>query len=344
MKRIVLSDLRKFSVINAPVPEVSGDFDVQIKISSVGICGSDIHYFRTGRIGDQVISYPFTPGHECTGIVVKTGAKVSQIHPGDRIVIEPAISCGTCDQCLAARPHTCRQLKFLGNPSEMEGALQEYIVLPEKSCFKLPDNVSLTDGIIVEPLTIALYAAGFNCGRKDLAILGFGPIGICTFKALKWQYPDANMFVTDKIAARVDHANMLGAHWSGNPLEADIAGEMLKSNPSGMDTVIECCGQQEAITQAVELLRPGGQLIVIGIPEEDAMVFNAHQIRRKEIMIHNVRRQNNQYPHALDLLGSRQIDFGGFISHTFQPGQIQEAFELVEAYHDGVIKAVIEFE
>ena len=344
MKKIVLSNLRKFSIIEEPKPQISSDYDVLIKISAVGICGSDIHYFKTGRIGDQIISYPFIPGHECTGIVKETGAKVSKISAGDRIAIDPAISCGTCDQCRGGRNHTCRNLKFLGNPAELDGCLQEYIILQEDCCFRLSETISLTDSIIIEPLTIALHAVGFNIGKENIAVLGCGPIGLCTLFALKYHLPDSNIFMTDKVDARLSFALAKGANWTGNPLKVDVFEEIVKKNPQGMDSVFECCGQQEAITQAIDLLKPGGQLIVVGIPEEDIISFDAHKMRRKELSIHNVRRQNNKYNDALEILDKKRININGFVSHKFKIGQIQKAFDLVEAYRDGVIKAVIEFD
>jgi L-iditol 2-dehydrogenase len=343
MKKIVLSDLRKFSISDEPKPEISSDTDVLVKISSVGICGSDVHYFKTGRIGDHIIKFPFTLGHEFSGIIESVGSKVKKILPGDRIAIDPAISCGICDQCQQGRAHTCRNLKFIGNPSELEGALKEYMVIPQECCFKLPETLTLSDGVIIEPFTIGLHAVDFNVGRENIAILGSGPIGISTLLALKYKFPDSNVFVTDKIDERLLYASNKGAYWTGNPLKTNIVDEILKEIPQGMDTVFECCGQQEAITQAIELLKPGGQLIVVGIPEEYNVSFDAHTLRRKEISIQNVRRQNDKCDEAIEILEKKAINLDGFISHKFHPDKIQEAFELVEAYKDGVIKAVIEF-
>src|SRR5512137_1373554 len=111
--------------------------DVKIRMLVLGICGSDIHYYTTGKIGSQVVQYPFTVGHECAGIVVETGSKVTRVQKGDIIAIEPAMWCGSCDQCLAGRHHTCRKLRFLGCPGQAEGSLSEFIVMPETSCFQL---------------------------------------------------------------------------------------------------------------------------------------------------------------------------------------------------------------
>jgi L-iditol 2-dehydrogenase len=344
MRKVVLTNLRKFEIVEEPKPEISSDYDVLIKISDVGICGSDVHYFKTGRIGNQIITFPFTLGHECSGIVESIGNRVRKISVGDRIAIDPAISCGTCDQCQDGRSHTCRNLKFMGNPLDMEGSLQDYIILPEACCFKLPDSVSLADGVIIEPLTVAMHAVSFTKAKENIGILGFGPIGLCTYYALKYKNPISNLFVTDKIDDRVSLSLKNGAKWAGNPLTTDIVNEILTENPQGLDIVYECCGQQEAINQAIDLLKPGGHLIVIGIPEEDFIEYDAHNMRRKEICVQNVRRQNEMYDDALDLLGKGKINVDRFISHNFKIDQIQKAFELVEGYRDGVMKAVVEFD
>jgi L-iditol 2-dehydrogenase len=344
MKKVVLAELRKFSIIDAEKPKILSESDVLIKIASVGICGSDVHYFKTGRIGNQIVQFPFTLGHECSGFVEEVGAKVSQLATGDRIAIDPAISCGTCDQCKLGRRHTCRNLKFLGNPLELEGALQEYIVLPEMCCFKLPETVSLEDGLTIEPLTIAMHAVHFNQGNQNIAILGFGPIGFCTYQALKYQHVNSNIIVTDKIDDRVSISIKKGAGWAANPLKRDIVKEILAKYPQGLDTVFECCGQQEAINQAIHLLKPGGQLIVIGIPEEDMIEYDAHTMRRKELSVQNVRRQNEKVEEAIQLLGNGQIKMDGFITHKFSINNIQEGFELAENYGDSIMKAIVNFD
>jgi threonine dehydrogenase-like Zn-dependent dehydrogenase len=189
-----------------------------------------------------------------------------------------------------------------------------------------------------------MHAVNFNKGKENFAILGFGPIGLCTFTALRNQHPSADIYVTDKIDHRISLSLDRGAKWAGNPLKDDVIDEVLTACPQGLDTVFECCGQQEAIDQAVQLLKPGGQLVVVGIPEEDTITYNPHDMRRKEISLQNVRRQNEQVEEAITLLGNNQIKMDGFITHKFNINNIQEGFGLVEKYADGVIKAVVNFD
>ena len=130
MKAMMLTGIRQMEMQDVPVPVIQNDNDVLLKIEYVGVCGSDVHYYETGRIGSQIVQYPYAVGHECTATVVKIGSGVIGLKEGDPVVVEPAISCGYCDQCQAGRPHTCRQLKFLGCPGQIDGCLSEYIVMP----------------------------------------------------------------------------------------------------------------------------------------------------------------------------------------------------------------------
>jgi L-iditol 2-dehydrogenase len=344
MKKAALSGLSTFSMIEAYIPSIKSGDDILVKVSTVGICGSDIHYFQSGRIGNQIINYPFTPGHEFTGTIAEIGPTVQELKPGDRVAIDPAISCGHCDQCRANRSHTCRNLQFIGNPVELEGCLQEYIVVPAKCCFKLPEYISSNDGVIIEPLTIALHALDFMTKGGDIAVLGCGPIGLSTLYALKAGSESRHILMTDKIESRLEFAKSKGADWTGNPLGIDLVTEVKKMLPLGVDTVFECCGKPEAIYQAMEILKPGGQLIVIGIPEEDEIAVDFHTLRRKEITINNVRRQNGKFNKAIELMKSEKIDFKGLITHSFNIEQTQTAFETVASYSDGVIKAIIQLD
>ena len=158
MKAIVLTGIKQMEMVDKPDPEIKNSKDVLIKLGIVGVCGSDVHYYNSGQIGSQVVEFPFQVGHECAGTVEAIGADVTQVKPGDRIAVEPAISCWKCDQCLAGRHHTCRELKFLGCPGQVEGCLAEYMVMPEECCFPISDDMTLEEGAISEPLAIGVYA------------------------------------------------------------------------------------------------------------------------------------------------------------------------------------------
>ncbi|MDD5697331.1 MAG: alcohol dehydrogenase catalytic domain-containing protein [Victivallaceae bacterium] len=157
MKAMRLTGIRGMEMLEVDKPQITADNDVLIKMARVGICGSDVHYYACGKIGSQVIQYPFTVGHEGSGIVAAAGSAVSRVKPGDAIAIEPGMPCHHCDQCLRGREHTCRKLIYLGCPGQAEGCLSEYIVMKEESCFPLGENITLEEGALSEPLSIGVY-------------------------------------------------------------------------------------------------------------------------------------------------------------------------------------------
>ena len=345
MKAMMLTGIRQMEMKEVPTPAVMNDLDVRIKMKTLGVCGSDIHYYVSGRIGSQVVEYPFTVGHEGAGEVVEIGKRVSRVKPGDRIAIEPAMPCWECDQCRAGRPHTCRQLRFLGCPGQAEGSLSEYIVMPESSCFKIPEHMSYDEAAISEPLAIGLYAVKQSIPMKGakVGILGFGPIGMSVaLPALAMGAKE--IYVTDKIDKRLLMAERTGASLTGNPDQEDVVEKISGRVPELLDVVFECCGQQDAMDNAVDLLKPGGKLMIIGIPEFDHWSFPTDKIRRKELCIQNVRRQNEAVQPALDMIASGEISVGSMATHRFPFDRTKEAFDLVAAYGDGVMKAMIDFD
>lgn len=331
-------------MIEIPMPEILHENDVLIKMKVVGVCGSDVHYYTQGKIGSQIVQYPFPVGHEGAGEVVEVGTAVTSVKPGDRIAIEPAMPCGKCDQCRAGRPHTCRKLKFLGCPNQADGCLTEFIVMPEKSCFMISDTMSYTEAAISEPMAIGLYAVNQSILMKGatIGILGFGPIGMSVLLSAIAKGATA-IYVTDLIDDRLQIARESGALWTGNPAKADVVKAIKTSEPLLLDVVFECCGKQEAIDQAIEILKPGGKLMMIGIPEFDRWSFPVDQMRHKEICIQNVRRQNHSVEETLDLMESGKINVSKMATHRFPFSRTKEAFDLVTAYKDGVMKAMIDF-
>ena len=344
MKAIMLTGIRQMEMRDIPEPQILNPGDVKIRMAVVGVCGSDIHYYTQGRIGSQVVRYPFTVGHEGAGIVTETGHGVTRVRPGDTVAIDPAMPCWECDQCKAGRHHTCRKLRFLGCPGQAEGCLMEYIVMPETSCFPLTGSLNPDHGSISEPLAIGVYAVKKSEITKDLSIgiLGFGPIGMSVMLAAKAEGA-GRIFVTDKINERLSVAEKEKADLTGNPLSEDIVKKILEKEPQGPNIIFECCGQQEAFDQAVDLLRPGGKLVVIGIPEFDNWSMNVEKTRRKELSVQFIRRQVDCTGIAIEMMKEGTIDISNMVTHRFPFSNAKEAFELVSGYGDGVMKAMIDF-
>lgn len=331
-------------IFEIPDPQITNNTDVLIKMKTLGVCGSDVHYFNHGKIGGQIVQYPFPVGHEGAGEVIAIGKAVKRIRVGQRIAIEPAMSCGNCDQCLSGRPHTCRELKFLGCPGQADGCLSEYIIMPDTSCIPISDKLSFDQAAISEPLAIGVYAVKQSVSMKGaiIGILGFGPIGMSVLLPAVSQGAD-KVYVTDKIDKRLEIAKKCGATWTGNPDKEDVILSIKEKEPLLLDVVFECCGKQEAIDQAIEMLKPGGKLMIIGIPEFNRWSFSVDKLRHNEITITNVRRQVNCVEAALEMMEDGRIDIGLMPTHRFSFEDTQKAFELVAGYKDGVMKAMIDF-
>lgn len=342
MRAALLTGIKQFEIRQVPESKIINDTDVLIRIKTVGVCGSDVHYYTSGKIGSQVVQFPFIIGHEAAGTVERTGSKVTRVKPGQRIAIDPAVSCGHCDQCKAGRENTCRELLFLGSPKQLDGCLCEYIVLHEKCCFPIKKSMTYEQATLSEPLAIGVYSIKRSMlpVKANVAILGAGPIGMSVFHVLRTKNV-GNVYITDKIEQRLTFSNKLNPKWSGNPDCSDIVKEISKFEPLLLDVVFECCGDKEAIGQAIQLLKPGGTLLIMGITETDEVSFPIHVLRRKEITIINIRRQVHCTQEAIDLLDRRQVNMDSMATHHFRLEETQKAFDLVANYKDGVMKAII---
>ena len=253
--------------------------------------------------------------------------------------------CWTCDQCRAGRPHTCRKLRFLGCPKQAEGCLSEYVVMPQTSCFALAPSITDDEAALSEPLAIGVYAvkSSIPMAGAKVGILGAGPIGLSVMLAARAQGA-ARIVMTDKIDSRLALACKSGADWGGNPLRGDVIQEITRLEPAQLDVVFECCGQQDALDQGIELLKPGGKLMVVGIPPTlERVSFKIDTLRHKEICIQNVRRQNHCVQATLDMITRREVDVNFMVTHRYPFARTQDAFDLVAGYQDGVVKAMINF-
>ena len=251
--------------------------------------------------------------------------------------------CFECDQCKTGRENTCRRLRFLGCPGQAEGCLCEYIIIPETSCITIPDHMTFDEAAISEPLAIGLYAVkrSMPVSGMNIAILGFGPIGMSVMLTAK-AMGAKKICVTDILDYRNKMAELSGAFITGNPDKENVVSKISCSIPEEPDTVFECCGQQEAIENAIDMVKPGGKIMIVGIPEFDSWNFMADKIRRKEITIINVRRQNHCTEEAIRMIASNALDVSGMVTHRFGLEHAATAFDLVTGYHDQVMKAMID--
>ena len=345
MKAVVLNGVRSAALADRPEPVLERPDDVLLRTAVAGLCGSDLHYFLTDNVAGERISYPCVAGHECSAVVEAVGPAVSRIKPGDRVVIEPSISCGACDQCRAGRFNTCRKIGFLGHPGERDGCFAERFVMPERNCLPLPQGMTPAEGMLAEPLSIALHAlnlAGARASDEPIAVLGAGPIGLCLILAAKLRGAP-EILATDRSDARAAAAVRAGAAWSSNPGREDVARAILARRPLGLDVVFEVSGDPEAMDQAVEIASPGGLIVQVGIPLLERVGLLARKLRRKELAVQHVRRQNLCFETALELISSRRIDVAWLSTHPFAPVQAGRAFATAADRLDGVLKASFVF-
>ncbi len=336
-----MTELNKMEIREIPVPE-TGEQEVLVKLEYVGICGSDVHYFHDGRCGDFVVDGEFMLGHECAGTVVKVGSGVTKLAVGDKVALEPGITCGQCEFCKSGRYNLCPDVQFLATPP-VQGCYENYITFPENMCFKLPKNISTKEGALVEPLSVGMHAA--SQGQISLGdhviILGAGCIGLVTLLACK-AYGATDITVVDVIPKRLEYAKKLGATRVLNGKDVDVIAEIEKlTNGMGLEKVIETAGSPVTIAQTPYLVKNGGTIVLVGLSADPEINFNFGKIMAKEAKIESVFRYRNVYPKAIAAIADGIIDVSGIVTHEFDFDDIQEAFECAINDKDNVVKAVI---
>ena len=342
MKVAYLVGKRKIVIEEEKEPEIKNNNDVLVRIRCVGICGSDVHYFLEGRIGDQIVKDKIIVGHEASGEVVEVGKDVKKLKKGDKVAIEPGISCGKCEFCIKGKPNICPNVKFLGTPP-INGAFKEYIVMPEENLIKIPDGLGYEEGVLAEPLAIGIYAVRLSQLKigDDVAILGAGPIGLSILFSARESGAN-KIFVSDLIDERLKFSKRIGADFTINAKKEDIT-EIVKkfTNNRGVDISFEAAGKKETFRQVIHTSRIGGKSVLVGIPSEDTVEFEAHIMRRKELELINVRRSAFCTEIALNLLENTNLPFKEIITHRYPFEKIEDALNLVSEYRDGVIKCVV---
>ncbi len=317
--------------------------EVLLKVASVGTCGSDVHYYLEGGIGDQLVTDPIIMGHEFSAQVAELGPGVEGLEIGQLVAVEPAISCGECESCQHGHPNLCPNVRFCGTPP-INGVFAEYTVMPAENCFPLPDGFSAAEGAMLEPLGIAIHAVDLSHIKpgQTIAVLGAGPVGLLTAAVAKAAGASL-IYVTDPLAHRRQFALNYVADVALNPNEVDVATEIKKlTGGRGVDIAFEAAGAPETPDQAADVARPGGKVIIIGIPSDDTMTMTASTVRRKGVTIKLVRRMKHTYPRAIRLVQTGMVDVKALVTHTFPLAEINKAFEMVADYADGVLRAVIQ--
>jgi L-iditol 2-dehydrogenase len=278
--------------------------DELVRVTAVGICGSDLHWFGEGAIGDARLDRPLVLGHEFAGVTAE----------GRRVAVDPAIPCQKCEFCLEGNPNLCSALRFAGYATQ-DGGLQDCVTWPTRSLFPLPDSLSDADGAMLEPLGIAVHAVDLGKVRPGdrVGVFGCGPIGLLVLQVAR-AAGATEVLVTEPLPHRMEAARKLGA-------EVWTPGEQV-------NVAFECAGVNEAVDDALNAVRPGGRTILVGIPDEERTSFVASVARRKGVTIKLSRRMKHTYPRATRLVERGLIDVRSLVTHTFPLSKIEEAFEV----------------
>jgi len=341
MKVAALRGIRKIEIEQRPVPEPEPG-EALVRVTCVGVCGSDVHYYVDGRIGDALVKYPLVIGHELAGVVEALGEGVDYPPVGARVAVEPSINCGCCECCLTGRPNQCPHVRFYGTPP-VEGAFAEYVCHPARLLYPVPDQVTDEDAAMLEPLGVGVHAVrrtGVDLG-DDVAVFGAGPIGLVCLQCAR-AAGASRVFTTDLLPYRLDLAERLGADAVSSPEGNDIVEWLMDlTDGRGVDCAIECAGQQSTVDECVRSVRVGGNVSIVGIPAVDRIAYDVHVARRKELDIRNVRRSRFAVEPGLGLVAAGQADVRSLVTHRFPLEEVGRALELVHEYADGVVKAVI---
>ena len=331
---------RKFQLdeaaIAAPAPG-----EVQLEVRAVGICGSDVHAYSEGAIGDLTCSYPMVLGHEPSGVVVAVGPGVTGWAPGDAAAAEPAHYCYHCDLCLRGRHNLCRRLRFLSTPGE-PGFFRDRVNLPLANLLRLPATLSLAHATLVEPLAVVLHSLTLAPPRlgETAVVIGAGPIGLLTIAALK-RAGVGRLTAIEPLPHRQELARAMGADTTMTGPAGDVARAINQdSGERGVDLVFDCA-TKGTTDLALQVAASGGRVVFTGIPSELHIPMDVHVWRRKELELHQVRRSNHDGPAALAMLARETGFFAPLITHERPLGAIDDAFVLVENYRDGVGKLVV---
>jgi len=335
---------RDIRVESIPRPEPAAG-EVLIGVRAVGICGSDVHYFEDGGIGDAKIHGPHELGHEFAGEIVALGPGVEGPPVGTPVAVEPAIPCGECEFCLQGNPNLCPRIIFVSTPPR-GGSLAEFLAHPAGLVFPMTGGLTFADAAMLEPLGVAIHAVNLAKLRPGdtAAVLGSGPIGLLTLQVARLSGARA-VFITDLIPERLELARRLGA---AGALKADAANPASwvkeQTGGRGVDVVFEAAWAAQTVAQAVEMAKPGGRVVIAGIPaaSSDTISFPASSARRKGLTIKLVRRMKHTYPRAMALVQQGLVDVRSLITHRFSLEETAAAFDLVSRRADGVVKALVE--
>ncbi len=341
MKVAVMDGIRKMSFTERPIPHPTDD-EVLVKLGYVGICGSDIHYYEHGAIGQYVVEPPFVLGHEAAGTIVEIGNKVNHLKVGDRVALEPGKTCGHCEFCKKGRYNLCPHVEFFATPP-IDGVFQEYVAHKADLCFKLPDSVSTLSGALIEPLSVGFHAAlqGGAYFGQTAVVTGSGCIGLMSVLALKTLGVNP-VYISDIIDVRLEKAKEIGASqviYSSRENFVDRIMEL--TDGKGVDLAIDTSGNEICVQDNIKLLKKDGTLVLVGYSNSGMMNLPTDMICDKEIKLKSVFRYRHIYPLAIQSLTDGSIGVESIVSNIYGFDDVCEAMEKSITEKTSIVKSAI---
>ena len=341
MKTAVMLGIGKMGCEERDIPQVKDD-EVLVKLEYVGICGSDLHYYETGAIGDYVVEPPFVLGHEPGGTVVEVGKNVTHLKAGDRVALEPGKTCGHCEFCKTGRYNLCPDVVFFATPP-VDGVFQEYVAHEADLCFKLPDNVSTLEGALIEPLAVGFHAAiqgDAHLGQKAV-VMGAGCIGLVSMMALKARGV-SEVYVVDIMEKRLKKALELGADGVINGAEENVEQKIRQiTDGRGVDLVIETAGTEITTRQAISIAKKGSNIVLVGYSKSGEMTLPMSLVLDKELTFKTVFRYRHIYPMAIEAVAQGKVNLKGIVTDIFDLDDVQKAMDYSVNNKTDIVKAVI---
>lgn len=341
MKVAVMNGIGQMGFVKRSIPQPAGN-EVLVKLEYVGICGSDMHYYETGRIGDYIVEPPFVLGHEPGGTVVEVGKNVKHLKPGDRVALEPGKTCGHCEFCREGKYNLCPDVVFFATPL-VDGVFQEYVAHEADLCFKLPENVDTLEGALIVPLAVGFHAAnqgGAHAGQTAI-VFGAGCIGLVSMMALKAEGV-SRVYVVDIMQKRLDKALELGATDIINSKETDVLKEVERlTEGRGADLVIETAGMEITTRQAVHIARKGANIVLVGYSKSGEMMLPMSLALDKELTFKTVFCYRHIYPMAIEAVASGKVNLKGIVTNVFHFDDIQNAMDSSVRDKANIVKSVV---
>jgi len=343
MKAVKWFAPKDMRLVDVPKP-VPRPHEALIRVESIGICGSDLHYYLEGHIGNTVITTPLILGHEFGGIVEEVGAEADTSLLGKRVAVEPGIPCMKCEWCRDGHYNVCKDLFFPGGPP-YDGVLCEYAAFHAEFCFPVPDSVGPVEAAMIEPLAVAVHTVELAQVKpgETAAILGLGPIGLLTAEVAKLA-GIRTIYGTDLLDYRVEAGRRYGVDVAFNASAQDTVETIMReTNGRGVDVAFDTARSTETPALACHVVRPAGRCVFTGISGSEYDPVPVSVARRKELTVQWCRRFRHDYPRAIALVAEGRLDVRSLVTHSFPLEQTQEAFELVANNADGVLKASVDF-